>query len=153
MMADEAPELRALADRRRNVRGQWRGHFRVDLDVRDGRFQLTSDEASEVGGTEAGPMPSELLFSSLASCFAMAVAWMAKKRRQVLPDLEVIVSWGYDAAERRYDDVQIEAMSSMAVLAPAEFEMLVQRATEVCWVSRTMIHGIPIAVSASTLRT
>jgi organic hydroperoxide reductase OsmC/OhrA len=83
----------------------------------------------------------------------MAVAWMAKKRRQVLPDLEVIVSWGYDVAGRRYDDVQIEAMSSMAILAPAEFEMLVQRATEVCWVSRTMIHGIPIAVSASTLRT
>jgi len=81
-MADEAPELRALADRRRNVRGQWRGQFRVDLDVRDGRFQLVSDEASEI----AAPRPVQCvgtLFSSLASCFAMAVAWMAKKRRQV----------------------------------------------------------------------
>ena len=65
----------------------------------------------------------------------------------------MIVSWGYDVAGRRYDDVQIEAMSSMAVSAPAEFEMLIERAKEVCWVSRTMIHGIPIAVSASNLRT
>ncbi|MGA2512978.1 MAG: OsmC family protein [Candidatus Limnocylindrales bacterium] len=151
-MADEGLRQEALPGRHRKVRGRWHGAFSVELAVRDGKFLLSSDEGREGGGTDAGPMPSELLFSSMASCFAMAVAWVAKKRRQVLPDLEVVVSWGYDISQRRYDQVQIEAMSSLATSAPAEFELLVQRATDVCWVSRTMKQGIPIAVKASALR-
>jgi uncharacterized OsmC-like protein len=152
MMADDALEPEAVGGRRRKVHGRWQGGYRVELAVRDGRFTLTSDEGPEEGGTDTGPMPSELLFSSLASCFAMAIAWVAKKRRQDLPDLEVIVTWGYDVSQRWYDHVQIEAMSSLATSAPAEFELLVQRATDVCWVSRTMKQGVPIAVRASTLR-
>jgi len=151
-MADDGLKQEALPDRQRKVRGRWQGAFSVELAVRDGKFTLTSDEGAEGGGTDAGPMPSELLFSSMASCFAMAVAWVAKKRRQVLPDLEVIVSWGYDITQRRYDHVQIEAMSSLATSAPAEFELLVRRATDVCWVSRTMKQGVPIDVRATTLR-
>jgi uncharacterized OsmC-like protein len=150
-MADEAREAEAAA-RRRTVHGRWQGDYRVELVVREGRFKLASDEGPEEGGTDTGPMPSELLFSSLASCFAMAIAWVAKRRRQVLPDLEVIVTWGYDVSQRWYDHVEIEAMSSMATTAPEEFELLVQRATDVCWVSRTMKQGVPIAVRASTLQ-
>jgi organic hydroperoxide reductase OsmC/OhrA len=150
-MADDAREQEAAA-RRRKIHGRWQGGYRVELTVRDGRFTLTSDEGPEEGGTDTGPMPSELLFSSLASCFAMAIEWVAKKRHHVLPDLEVIVTWGYDVSQRWYDHVQIEAMSSMATTAPEEFELLVQRATDVCWVSRTMKHGVPISVRASTLQ-
>jgi putative redox protein len=151
-MTDEARAPEAAAARRRKVHGRWQGGYRVELAVRDGRFTLTSDEGPEEGGTDTGPMPSELLFSSLASCFAMAIAWVAKKRRQVLPDLEVIVTWANDVSQRSYDHVQIEAMSSMATTAPEEFELLVQRATDVCWVSRSLKQGIPIAVRASTLQ-
>lgn len=151
-MADDPVQQEALGDRHRKVRGRWEGDYRVELDVRGGRFTLASDEGPEEGGTDTGPMPSELLFSSMASCFAIAIAWVAKKRRQVLPDLEVVVSWGYDLSQRRYDHVEIEAMSSLAASAPEEWGLLVQRATDVCWVSRTMKQGITIAVRASTLQ-
>lgn len=134
--------------RRKRVRGSWQGDYRVELAVRDGRFALTSDQGPEEGGSDGGPMPSELLFSSVASCFAMAVSWCARKRRITLPDLDVVVSWGYDPAERRYDHVEIEAASSLATAAPEQFATLIRLAEEVCWVTRTIRGGVPIEVRA-----
>jgi putative redox protein len=142
-----APET--AARRRRRVRGSWRGNCRVELDVRDGRFALVSDERLESGGEDAGPAPSELLFASVASCFAMAVVWTARKRRLTLPDLEVVVGWGYDRKERIYDDVTIEARSSLAAAMPEEYETLIRLAQEACWVTRTTRRGMPISVRAA----
>ena len=134
---------------RRQVGGTWRGNCRVELDVRDGRFELVSDERRENGGDDAGPAPSELLFASVASCFAMAVVWTARKRRLVLPDLEVVVTWGYNRKERIYDDVTIEARSSLAAEAPEEYETLLRLAQEACWVTRTARRGMPFVVRAA----
>jgi putative redox protein len=142
------PEPPPTAVRRRRVRGHWQGDYRVELVVRDGRFTLASDQGPEEGGEDSGPMPSELLFASAASCFAMAVAWSARKRRLALPDLEVVVSWGYDSAERTYDDIEIEARSSLATDAPEQFRALIRLAEEVCWVTRTIRRGRPIVVRA-----
>jgi len=140
---------KAVVARRRRVEGTWLGGNRVELHVRDGRFTLMSDEHPEDGGEGAGPMPSELLFSSVASCFAMAVVWTARKRRLALPDLEVVVAWGYNTGERTYDDVVIEARSSLATEMPEQFETLVRLAREACWVTRTISRGRPIAVRAA----
>jgi uncharacterized OsmC-like protein len=141
------PETPAL--RRRRVRGGWWGNCRVDLDVRDGRFALVSDERRESGGEDAGPAPSELLFASVASCFAMAVVWTARKRRLTLPDLEVVVGWGYDRRNRVYDNVTIEARSSLAAEMPEEYETLIRLSQEACWVTRTTSRGMPISVRAA----
>ena len=151
-MTDSSHDDASQPDSRRTVHARWQGESLIALSVRDGEFNLASDESSEGGGTNAGPMPSELLFSSLASCFAMAVAWVARKRRVVLPDLEVNVRWGYNMPDRRYDQIQVEALSSLAESAPEEWDLIVRRAVEVCWVSRTMSQGVSIAVEASTLR-
>ncbi len=123
----------------------------MELEIRDGRFAFASDQGPEEGGDDTGPMPSEILFASLASCFAMAVAWSAQKRRLTLPDLEVEVSWGYNHDERAYDDLEIEARSSLATEAPEQFSALLRLAEEVCWVTRTVRRGRPIAVHAAPL--
>ncbi len=120
----------------------------MELVVRDGRFTLASDQGQDEGGDDSGPKPSELLFSSVASCFAMAVAWTARKRRVELPDLEVVVTWGDDLAERTYDHIEVEATSSLATTAPDQFETLVRLAGDVCWVTRTMRGGVPISIRA-----
>ena len=139
----------AAATPGRQVHARWQGSYRVELAVRDGRFILTSDQGSEDGGEDGGPVPSELLFSSLASCFAMAVVWSARKRRMTLPDLDVIVSWGYNTPERMYDDIAIEARSSLATEVPEQYEALIRLADEVCWVTRTIRNGRPVAVRAA----
>jgi putative redox protein len=137
---------------RRTVRGRWRGGYRVDLDVRNGRFILPSDERTEDGGTDTGPMPSEFLFASIASCFAMAVAWVARKRRLELPDLEVAVSGVHDRPARRYREIEIVAMSSLAATDPAHFDLVVHLAEEVCWVTRTIEPGVGLRVRTTEPR-
>lgn len=134
--------------RLRSVRADWRGGYRVELEIRDGRFTLVCDETPEDGGADAGPMPSEMLFASVASCFAMAVAWAARKRRQELPDLEVVVSGRYDRPERRYDWLEIVASSTLAADAPDQFDALLRLAREVCWVTRSIEPGIAISIRA-----
>ena len=132
----------------RRVEATWLGGFRVEMNVRQGRFRLTSDERVEDGGTDSAPMPSEYLFASVASCFAMAVAWAARKRRIELPDLEVIVSGVHDYPERRYELIEVSAASTLAVTAPEEFERLVHLAEDVCWITRSIVPGIGLKVSA-----
>ena len=51
-------------------------------------FELTADEPVSVGGAGTGPMPTQLFLSSLGTCFAMAVAFVAHKRGVELPDLD-----------------------------------------------------------------
>lgn len=132
--------------RSRSVRAEWRGGYRVELEIRDGRFSLVCDETPEDGGADAGPMPSEMLFASVASCFAMAIAWAARKRRQELPDLVVVVNGRYDRPERRYDRLEIVASSTLAADAPDAFDAILKLAREVCWVTRTIEPGIAISI-------
>lgn len=136
--------------RLRSVRAAWRGGYRVELEIRDGRFTLVCDETPEDGGADAGPMPSEMLFASVASCFAMAMVWAAKKRREELPDLAVAVTGRYDRPQRRYNHLDIVASSSLATDAPERFDTLVKLAREVCWVTRTIEPGIAISIRAGT---
>ena len=133
---------------RRRIRGTWLGGYRVEVDARDGRFTFLSDESVADGGDDTGPMPSELLFGSVAACFAMAVAWAARKRRTTLPDLEVSVHATYDRPGRRYDRIEIEASSSLARTDPEQFRALLHLAEQVCWITRTIGPGIAIDVTS-----
>ena len=65
----------------------WRGGWLCSVDA--GGFPLTVDEPPSVGGTGRGPMPTDLLLASLSSCYALALAWAARKRGIELPDLVV----------------------------------------------------------------
>lgn len=141
-----APEPGIVWSRR--VDGRLTGHYTVALSVRDGRFALVSDEPATEGGGDAGPMPSEFLFASLASCYAMAVAWVARKRHQDVGDLRVAVSGQCDRAERRYARLRVVATSPLASAAPEEFDTILRLAREVCWVTRTVESGVAITVEA-----
>lgn len=140
------PALESGRAVRRRVRARWRDGYRIDLDLRDGRFTLVSDEPPEDGGTDSGPMPSELLFAGVASCFAMAVAWAARKRRRELVDLEVSVGGAYDRPGRRYSRLEVAASSSLARTDPGEFAAILRLAEEVCWVTRTIGPGVLVEV-------
>jgi putative redox protein len=116
----------------------WRGGYRADVDVRD--FELTADETADYGGSDAGPMPTEVLVAALASCFAIAVAHAAKKRGLELPDLTVRAESFRALSEPRYDRFEIEVESSYA----DGFEQLVEAAKQLCFVSNTLVEGASI---------
>jgi len=116
---------------------RWEGAYRCRVSVR--QFELRVDEPpAHSGGTDSGPQPTELLLASVASCFALAVAHVAGKRRIVLPDLAVTATGEYDGL--RFGAIRIEVRSSHP---PTELAFLVERAKPFCYVSNTLL-GQPV---------
>ncbi len=70
--------------------------FRQVVKVRD--HQLTVDEPTDVGGSDAGPNPQELLAASLATCIAVTMQMYAQRKGWDVSGVEVQVD--YQAAER-----------------------------------------------------
>jgi putative redox protein len=66
------------------------------VEVRD--HKVTSDEPGDVGGTDAGPSPQELLAVSLASCSAITLEMYAKRKGWNVGDVTVDVD--YEPAQR-----------------------------------------------------
>lgn len=118
-------------------RAAWRGGMQVDLSARG--HELRVDEPPEFGGTDTGPMPTELLTASLASCMCLAVAWAARKRRVELADLEVRVLPVREPGQPRYGRYEV------TVIAGADreaMERVVDLAKRYCWVTNTL-HNSP----------
>ena len=63
-----------------------------------GSHKLTSDEPANVGGTDAGPNPQELLAASLASCSAITMEMYAIRKGWDVGD--VVVEVDYEPAQR-----------------------------------------------------
>jgi putative redox protein len=59
---------------------------------------VTVDEPTDTGGTDAGPSPQELLAASLASCTAVTMEMYAKRKGWSIGDVEVACD--YTPAER-----------------------------------------------------
>jgi len=69
--------------------------FRYDIGVR--QFQLTADEPIEIGGTDAGPTPTELVFSGLGACKAITLKMYAARK-----------DWPLDAVDAQVEVAQVD---------------------------------------------
>ena len=113
----------------------WEGGYRVRVPVRG--FVIVSDEPAQYGGTDQGPTPTELLLSSLAVCFTMAVAYAFRKHGVELPDLAVRASADYEVL--RLSRFRLHVHSSHP---RQEIEALMDQAKSYCFVSNTLL-GLP----------
>jgi len=80
-------------------------------------------------------MPTELVVAALASCFCIAVAWAARKRRIDLRDLEVQVQPHRALGEPRHGRYDLWVRSSTP---PEELAPAVEIAKRYCWVTNTL---------------
>ena len=117
----------------------WRGGWLCSVDA--GGFPLTVDEPPSVGGTGRGPMPTDLLLASLSSCYALALAWAARKRGIDLPDLVVAATGTYDGLS--FGALELTVRTS---LPHEELEPLLEQAKRVCYVSNTLVDAPDIDV-------
>jgi putative redox protein len=123
----------------RSVSAQWSDGFQVDVTA--GRFTVRVDEPETSGGTDTGPQPTDYLLASVASCFAMALVWSARKRSVDLPPFEVNVTGEYDGP--RFRDIAIEVVWDV----PDDVaEKLIASAERVCYVTNTLRRPPSIAV-------
>jgi len=102
---------------------------------------LVVDEPASAGGTDTGPMPTELLLASLSSCYALALAWAARKRGFELPDLEVTATGSYQGP--KFAAIELTVTSS---LAPDRLAPLLEPARRACYVSSTLALAPTVTV-------
>jgi len=122
-----------------SVVARWEGGWRCR--VAAGGFDLVVDERESSGGTGTGPMPTEYLLAAMASCYALALAWVAGKRDIVLPGLTVTATGTYDGP--RFSRLQLSVESDAP---PGVVEPLVEAALRVCYVSNTIAASPPVEV-------
>lgn len=72
------------------------GHYEHLVVIGDHR--LVTDEPAEIGGTNAGPSPQELLAASLASCTATTIEMYANHKGWEIGEVKVKVE--YEPAKR-----------------------------------------------------
>ena len=106
-----------------------------------GDFRLTVDEPPSAGGTGQGPMPTDLLLASLASCYALALAWAARRRGVELPDLTVQATGTYAGPRFRSLAITIHTSVPADVVTP-----LIEPASRVCYVSNTLAQAPEMVV-------
>jgi putative redox protein len=121
------------------VTATYHGGFAATVQARG--HTIAVDEPEDIGGKDDGVMPTELLAASLASCFALAVGHVARKRDIELPDLKVTVTAHRAGAELRYERLTVTASG-----APAD---LVAKAERFCWVSNTFANPPAIEYRAT----
>lgn len=126
-----------------SVESIWRGGFRCEVTAGD--FVFSVDEPVAVGGTETGPMPTELMLASVASCFTLAVAYNAKKLSIDLNDLAVEVTGVYEGP--RFSEIQIAPKLGCD---PSHVEALVERAERTCYVANTLRSRPNIVINAAS---
>lgn len=124
----------------RSVRVRWTGGLRAVADI-DG-FEVVVDEPEGAGGSGTGPQPTDLLLASVASCMAMSVAFIARKREIDLVGLEVLAVGHYD--QLRFDRISVLIRSD----TPAGvLQGLLGEAERVCYVSNTLRYRPELTVA------
>ena len=122
------------------VSAAWLGGWRAQVDARG--HEIAVDEPESAGGADAGAMPTELLLASIASCYCLALAFVAGKRGRDLPGLRVTVRTKRVGSELRYGRFDVEAQADV----PAdELAALLEPARRLCWVSNTLAEGVELS--------
>ncbi|HEU4539760.1 MAG TPA: OsmC family protein [Jiangellaceae bacterium] len=123
-----------------DVVATWEGGYRCTVRAR--QFELVADEPPSSGGADGGPTPTELFLASVASCFTMALFYVASKDGRTLPGLRVVASGEYDGP--RFRRVRVDVRPEAEI---GELHALVERALAVCYVSNTLRHAPTLEVA------
>lgn len=121
------------------VQAVWKKSYQVEVKAR--QFQVPIDEAPEFHGEDTGMMPTELFLCSLASCFCLALVFVAKKKRIEVNDMCVNVKGKKDLKNFLFSSLIVEVESS---LSPQTLEGVINLAKKYCFVSNTVSKSCPI---------
>src|SRR5919108_3242247 len=93
------------------VQAIWKRNYQVEVKAR--QFSVPIDEAPEFHGDDTGMMPTELFLCSLASCFCLALVYVAKKKRIEVKDVRVKVKGEKDLKNFLFSILIVDIDSSL----------------------------------------
>ena len=108
------------------------GGLRHEVEV-NGRHSIVTDEPANLGGTDLGPAPHELLAAAVASCVSTMVSLYAKRKSWDVSGLSVDVSYDNESDPKRVE-VRLHLPES---LDRDQVERL-ERVAETCPVRRAL---------------
>lgn len=109
----------------------------------EGGHTLLVNEPSEVGGTDTGPGPTQLLAASLASCIAVTIEMYAARKDWQLGEVEVNLEVTYDGFLPTCFEVSVRLSRE---LSETQRERLLAIARK-CPVHRTLTGDTHVLVS------
>jgi len=121
------------------VKAVWKKNYQVEVKAR--QFHVDIDEAPEFHGEDTGMMPTELFLCSLASCYCLALVYVAKKNQIVVKDLQVNVRGKKDLTNFKFSELVVEVESS---LPSEDLKDIIKIAKKYCYVSNTVSKSCPI---------
>lgn len=121
------------------VKAVWKKNYQVLVEAR--QFKVNTDEPPQYRGEDTGMMPTEMFIASLASCFCMALVFVAKKTKVTVEDMEVEVSAEADTENFKYSKLIVKVLSS---LPDDMVEDLIGQARKYCYVTNTISDSCPI---------
>lgn len=114
------------------------GGLRHEVDV-NGRHVLVTDEPHDLGGTDTGPAPHELLAATLAACISTMIALYARRHDWSVDGLEVAVDYDNEATPRRFE-VRLQLPAGLT----AEQVARLRRVADTCPVRRAFEAGLRV---------
>jgi uncharacterized OsmC-like protein len=127
------------------VQAIWKKNYQVEVIAR--QFQVPVDEAPEFHGDDTGMMPTELFLCSLASCFCLALVYVARKKKIEVKDMRVNVRGQKNLLNFIFSKLTVEVDSS---LPPEILEDIISLAKKYCFVSNTISKSCPIEYVIAT---
>jgi len=121
------------------VQAVWKKNYQVEVIAR--QFRVPVDEAPEFHGDDTGMMPTELFLSSLASCFCLALVYVARKKKIEVKDMRVNVRGQKNLLDFIFSKLTVEVDSS---IPPEILEDIISLAKKYCFVSNTISKSCPI---------
>ena len=121
------------------VQAVWKRNYQVEVRAR--QFKVTIDEAPEFNGEDTGMMPTELFLCSLASCFCLALVYVARRKQIKIKDMGVSVIGRKDLKNLRFAKIVVEVQSS---LPTEDLQVIINEAKNLCYVSKTITNASPI---------
>jgi len=122
------------------VQAVWKKNYQVEVKAR--QFRVPIDEAPEFHGEDTGMMPTELFLCSLASCFCLALVFVARKKKRIeVKDMIVNVKGKKDLKNFIFSSLIVGIESS---LSPEILEEIIPLAKRYCFVSNTVSKSCPI---------
>lgn len=109
----------------------------------DDSHKILVDEPPEVGGSDLGPRPTQLLAASLAGCTAITMELYATRKGWDLEGLEVEVDFEYERATPSSFEVLLRMPDG---LSEEQRQRLLAIAGK-CPVHRVLAHESPVAVA------